>query len=57
MALTIDEKKAIIAYRIQKSAQTMIEARDNASLKHWSLPCFEPTECLLQKMADLIILK
>ena len=37
MALTIDEKKAIIAYRIQKSAQTMIEARDNASLKHWSL--------------------
>lgn len=133
MALTIDEKKAIIAYRIQKSAQTMIEARDNASLKHWSLaanrlyyalfhmasallvdkgyiskthngiiciigqefvskglltsddgrlisrlqhmrqsgdyddmfdwteadilPCFEPTERLLQKMADLIILK
>ena len=49
MALTIDEKKAIIAYRIQKSAQTMIEARDNDSLKHWSLPCFEPTERLLQK--------
>ena len=37
MALTIDEKKAIIAYRMQKSAQTMIEARDNASMKHWSL--------------------
>ena len=41
MALTIDEKKAIIAYRIQKSAQTMIEARDNASLKHWSLAAID----------------
>ena len=37
MALTIDEKKAIIAYRIEKSRKTMIEARDNAKMKHWSL--------------------
>lgn len=37
MALTIDEKRAIIAYRIQKSDAAMLEARDNAVLKHWSL--------------------
>lgn len=37
MALTIDDKKAIIAYRIQKSESAMIEARDNARLGHWNL--------------------
>lgn len=37
MALTIEEKKAIIAYRIQKAENAMIEANDNANLKHWSL--------------------
>lgn len=37
MALTIDDKKAIIAYRIQKSEQTMVEARDCAKMGHWSL--------------------
>ena len=37
MSLTIDEKKAIISYRIQKSETAMIEARDNALLNHWSL--------------------
>lgn len=30
MSLTIDEKKAIISYRMQKSETAMIEARDNA---------------------------
>ena len=37
MALTPEEKKAIIAYRIQKSFQTMVEAEDNANMGHWSL--------------------
>lgn len=37
MALTTDEKRAIIAYRMEKSRQTMVEARDNADMKHWSL--------------------
>ena len=37
MALTLDDKRAIIAYRIQKSKAAMIEAKDNASLGHWSL--------------------
>ena len=35
--MTIDDKRAIITYRIQKSSQVMIEARDNAKLGHWSL--------------------
>lgn len=37
MALTLDEKKAVITYRIQKSEAALIEARDNSKLKHWSL--------------------
>lgn len=37
MALTLDEKKAVIAYRIQKSESALIEARDNSLLNHWSL--------------------
>ena len=37
MSLTIDDKKAIIAYRIQKSDQTMVEASDCAKMGHWSL--------------------
>lgn len=37
MPLSIEEKKAIIAYRIQKSKATMIEAKDNAQLGHWNL--------------------
>ncbi len=37
MALSLEEKKAIVNYRIQKAAATMIEAKDNANLKHWNL--------------------
>lgn len=37
MTLSIDEKKSIIAYRIQKSYMCMIESKDNAQLGHWSL--------------------
>lgn len=37
MPLSIDEKKAIISYRIQKAKATMIEAQDNAKLGHWNL--------------------
>lgn len=32
MSLSIEEKKTIIAYRIQKAKATMIEAQDNAKL-------------------------
>lgn len=37
MTLSIDEKKSIISYRIQKSSASMTEAKDNAKLGHWSL--------------------
>lgn len=37
MPLNIDDKKSIIEYRIEKSALTMIEAKDNAKLGHWNL--------------------
>ena len=37
MALSIEEKRAIINYRIQKAQSTIIEAKDNANLKHWNL--------------------
>ena len=37
MALSLEEKRAIVNYRIQKAQSTMIEAKDNATLKHWNL--------------------
>lgn len=37
MALTTDDKKAIISYRLQKADKAMVEAHDNAQLGHWSL--------------------
>ncbi len=37
MALTDDDKKALIAYRKEKAEQVYIEAVDNAKLEHWSL--------------------
>ena len=37
MALSLEEKRALVNYRIQKAQNTMIEAKDNANLKHWNL--------------------
>lgn len=37
MTLSIDEKKAIISYRVQKATDSLREAEDNAKLGHWSL--------------------
>lgn len=37
MTLPIEEKNAIIEYRIEKAMQTLKEAKDNASLGNWSL--------------------
>ena len=64
MPMKIDDKKSIIKYRIEKSAQTMIEARRSAGdyddLFNWTeekvTPLFEPTETLLEKMKQLITL-
>ena len=37
MTLSIEERKAIIEYRIEKSWGSFQEAQDNAQLGHWSL--------------------
>lgn len=37
MTLSIDEKKSIIEYRIQKAWDSVREAEDNARLGHWTL--------------------
>lgn len=37
MGLTLDEKKAILNYRIQKAEKALVEAMDNANLEHWNL--------------------
>lgn len=37
MTLSIDEKKAIIKYRIQKAWNSIQEADDNARLGYWTL--------------------
>ena len=35
--LTSEERKALVAYRIEKAKAVLVEARDNARLGHWSL--------------------
>lgn len=37
MPLEFEERRAIVSYRIEKAERTMIEARDCASLGHWTL--------------------
>ena len=37
MGLNLDEKKAILNYRIQKAEKALVEAKDNANLGHWNL--------------------
>lgn len=37
MTLGVEEKKALIAYRLQKAYTSLTEARDNAQLGHWNL--------------------
>lgn len=37
MGLSLDEKKAILSYRIQKADKALVEAKDNAELEHWNL--------------------
>lgn len=37
MALNDEDRIALVNYRVQKAKDTMIEARDNASMNHWSL--------------------
>lgn len=37
MGLSLDEKKAILSYRIQKANKALVEAKDNADLEHWNL--------------------
>ena len=37
MALDMQDKRTIIAYRLEKADAVMIEAKDNAGLKHWTL--------------------
>ena len=37
MPLTDEERKAIVVYRLEKADDALVEARDCASLGHWSL--------------------
>ncbi len=37
MGLNEEDKSNIIKYRIQKSFETLKEAKDNATMSHWSL--------------------
>lgn len=37
MSLTDEERKAIVLYRLEKSDDAVVEAKDCASLGHWNL--------------------
>lgn len=37
MTLSPEERKAITDYRMERAFDTLLEARDNAKLRHWNL--------------------
>ena len=37
MPLTEEERKAIVVYRMEKANDSLVEARDCASMNHWTL--------------------
>ena len=37
MPLTDEERKAIVSYRLEKAEDALIEAKDCASMNHWTL--------------------
>ena len=37
MPLTDEERKAIVVYRLEKSDDAFVEAKDCVSLEHWNL--------------------
>lgn len=37
MPLTDEERRAIVVYRLEKAEGALVEARDCASLGHWTL--------------------
>ncbi|MBR5846369.1 MAG: hypothetical protein IKY72_01040 [Bacteroidaceae bacterium] len=47
MALEMLDKRAIIAYRLEKADAVMIEAKDNVGLKHWNLAAKKRTKNLI----------
>lgn len=55
MPLNIDDKKSIIKYRVEKSASTMIEAKDNAKLGHWNLVANRLYYALFYMIAALLL--
>ena len=55
MPLNIDDKKNIIKYRAEKSASTMIEAKDNANLGHWNLVANRLYYALFYMIAALLL--
>lgn len=55
MPLALDNKKDIIAYRIEKSKMTMDEAKDNATLKHWNLVANRLYYALFYMVAALLL--
>ena len=37
MSLTTEERQAVVEYRLRKAGETVIEAKDCASMGHWTL--------------------
>lgn len=55
MSLTLEEKRAVVSYRVQKSKQTFIEAQDNAVMKHWNLVANRMYYALFHMASALLI--
>jgi len=57
MALTDEERQVLVEYRTQKAKDTLIEAKDNAKLNHWSLAANRLYYALFHMASALLISK
>lgn len=57
MALTDEERQILVEYRTQKAKDTLIEAKDNAKLNHWSLAANRLYYALFHMASALLISK
>lgn len=57
MSLTIEERQALVEYRLEKSARTLIEAQDNARLGHWTLAANRLYYALFHAACALLVSK
>lgn len=55
MPLTDEERRAIVSYRLDKAASTLLEAKDCAAMGHWTLTANRLYYCVYYASSALLI--